>query len=245
MQEAKEPAAQPCGDRAARQTWRRSFGRRRGRKLSKRQDSLLSGKLEQLALDLRQPLDVDNVPRLFSTPVSEVWLEIGFGSGEHLIWQAEHHPGVGLIGAEPYVNGLAAALSAVVTRGLERRVRLHADDAVPLLDWLPSASLSRVFILFPDPWPKMRHRVRRLLSPAFLIQLSRALAPGGEFRFASDIADYAEDVLAEVKARPDFELIRIFTSQEREGVLDWPVTRYEAKAAKAGRGSIFLTLRRL
>ncbi len=180
----------------------------------------------------------------FSEPVSEVWLEIGFGAGEHLIWQAEHNPHVGLIGAEPYMNGVVAALSALEARKLGGRIKVHPEDAISLLNWLPQASLSRAFVLFPDPWPKKRHRERRIFSPLLLDKFSRLLRPGSELRFASDIADYAEAAIEHVTAHPDFEVAQIFTSANREAVPDWPITRYEKKASKQGRSSTFISIRR-
>ncbi len=222
----------------------RSFGRRRGRRLSPRQASLLTSGLERLRVDLSRPAGENGLAALFADPIEETWLEIGFGAGEHLIWQAEHNARAGIIGAEPYVNGVVAALSAVEARQLQGRVRFHGDDVHPLLEWLPAASLSRAFMLFPDPWPKKRHRERRLFSPAMLGKLARILRPGAEFRFASDIADYAEAAIAHANAHPDVELSLTFTSANRDAVPDWPVTRYETKAAKAGRSSTFIVLKR-
>ncbi|MGC1588060.1 MAG: tRNA (guanine(46)-N(7))-methyltransferase TrmB [Rhodomicrobium sp.] len=222
----------------------RSFGRRRGRKLSPRQSSLLTGSIERLHLDLRQPPAEGGLGSLFTAPVDEIWLEIGFGAGEHMIWQAENNVHAGLIGAEPYVNGVVAALSAIEARKFEGRIRLHADDVHPLLEWLPPRSLSRAFMLFPDPWPKKRHRERRLFSPSSLDKMARILRPAAEFRFASDIADYAEAAIEHATAHPDFDLALTFTSANRAALPDWPVTRYETKACKAGRSSTFIVLKR-
>ncbi len=236
------PAESPAA--GIQQSWLRSFGRRKGRKLSERQTNLLSSGLERLKLDLSRPFDGAPLPQIFFHPVREVWLEIGFGGGEHLVWQAENNPHAGIIGSEPYVNGVVAALSAVQQRNLEGRVRIHSDDVIPLLDWLPPATLSRAFMLFPDPWPKARHRARRLFSPFLLEKLSRVLREGAEFRFASDIADYAEAVIEHIEAHPAFDIIEMFTSANRTKLPDWPVTRYETKANKAGRSSTFLVIRR-
>jgi tRNA (guanine-N7-)-methyltransferase len=222
----------------------RSFGRRRGRKLSARQASLLSGGFDQFRADLSQPPPDAGLASMFSEPVEEIWLEIGFGAGEHLIWQAGHSCQAGIIGAEPYMNGVAAALSGLEARQLQGRVRLHAGDVHPLLEWLPPASLSRAFMLFPDPWPKKRHRARRLFAPPLLGKMARILRPGAEFRFASDIADYAEAAVEHAKTHPDFELAQTFTSADRTALPDWPVTRYETKAVKAGRSSTFIVLKR-
>ena len=164
--ESKFPPDEQSGGHVERPL--RSFGRRRGRKLSARQASLLTGGLDGLRLDLSEEAPGQDLSPLFKTQTQETWLEIGFGGGEHLNWQAEHNPLAGIIGAEPYVNGLVAAISELEARGLQDRVRLHADDVRPLLEWLPPASLSRAFILFPDPWPKKRHRARRLFAPPLL-----------------------------------------------------------------------------
>jgi tRNA (guanine-N7-)-methyltransferase len=205
---------------------------------------LLAQGLTLHTLDISRQLDIQELARVFSEPTGEVWLEIGFGAGEHLIWQAENNPGAGLIGAEPYVNGVVAALSALEKRQLGGRVKIHPDDAISLLNWLPDASLSRAFMLFPDPWPKKRHRERRLFSPLLLDKLARLLRVGAELRFASDIADYAEAAIEHAEAHPDFELAQIFTSANRTTAPDWPVTRYEQKASEQGRSSTFITLRR-
>jgi tRNA (guanine-N7-)-methyltransferase len=205
---------------------------------------LLASGLSTCTVDLSKHPEARDLPGIFSEAVGEVWLEIGFGAGEHLVWQAEHHPHAGLIGAEPYVNGVVAALSAIEARGLAGRVRLHPDDVLALLNWLPAGSLSRAFMLFPDPWPKKRHRERRLFSPQTLDKLSRLLRPGAELRFASDIADYAEAAIEHAKAHPDFEVGTIFTSANRGAIRDWPVTRYEQKACRQGRPATFIILLR-
>jgi tRNA (guanine-N7-)-methyltransferase len=222
----------------------RSFGRRRGRRLSPRQSSLLTNGLERLCLDLSQPPGERGLAWLFADPVEEIWLEIGFGAGEHLVWQARHNPHAGIIGAEPYVNGVVAALSGLELSQLQGRARLHAEDVHPLLEWLPTASLSRAFMLFPDPWPKQRHRARRLFSPSLLDKMARILRHGAEFRFASDIEDYAEAAIGYASVHPDFEIAYIFSSDNRTAVPDWPITRYETKASKAGRSSTFVILTR-
>jgi tRNA (guanine-N7-)-methyltransferase len=193
---------------------------------------------------MSRQLRAEELAGIFSEPVSEVWLEIGFGAGEHLIWQAEQNPHAGLIGAEPYVNGVVAALSVLEARGLGGRIKIHPEDAISLLNWLPEASLSRAFVLFPDPWPKKRHRERRVFSPLLLDKLGRLLRPGAELRFASDIADYAEAAMEHANAHPDFEVEQILTSANRLSAPDWPVTRYEEKASKQGRSSTFISMRR-
>ena len=162
----------------------RSYGRRRGRAPSPRQAALWQDALPRFALDLSQPLPT-RIGELFAPPVADVWLEIGFGGGEHLLWQARHNPGVGLIGCEPFQDGVIKVLSAIEQEQLAN-IRLHADDARPLLRRLPEASIGRAFILFPDPWPKARHHKRRLVSAATLAELARIMRSGAELRIATD-----------------------------------------------------------
>nr|WP_246741815.1 tRNA (guanine(46)-N(7))-methyltransferase TrmB [Rhodomicrobium udaipurense] len=182
--------------------------------------------------------------RLFPDSVQDIWLEIGFGGGEHLVWQVANNPRVGVIGAEPYLNGVVSAMDALVTRELTERVRVYADDVLALLRGLPPECLSRAFMLFPDPWPKKRHRERRLFSAHLLDKLAPLLRPGAEFRFASDIDDYAEAAIEAARSHPAFDIARVFTTDNRDTMPDWPVTRYEEKARKQGRGATFLVLHR-
>jgi tRNA (guanine-N7-)-methyltransferase len=210
----------------------RSYGRRRGRRLSPRQTVLLERGLPRLAISLLQPAQVE-LNRLFAPPVAEVWLEIGFGGAEHLIWQARANPHVGLIGCEPFADGIVKALSAIEAANLSN-VRIHADDARPLLRWLSPASIARTFILFPDPWPKKRHHKRRLVSQASLAELARVMRPGGELRIATDVADYAQAILLAVEQQQSFRPLA-GPGDWRERGSDWPPTRYEQKALLEGR----------
>ena len=220
----------------------RSFGRKRGRKLSTRQERLIAQVLPKLAVDLSKPAGA--VAEFRPQPYADVWLEIGFGGGEHLLWQATHNAAVLLIGCEPFVDGMAKALDGVETGGLGN-VRLHADDARPLLRWLPPGSLGRCFILFPDPWPKRRHVKRRLVSPSTLALVARALRPGGELRIATDIGDYARTAMLAVAATPQLRWTATRAADWRERPADWPQTRYEAKAIREGRPRYFLRFLRL
>ncbi len=231
-----EPGAELAPGTDAREL--RSFGRRRGRKPSARQRALFDEVLPRLALDLKNacPLSLSS---LFRVPTSAVWLEIGFGGAEHLVWQAGHHPQVGLIGCEVFEDGVIKAVSAVEEQSLAN-VRLSTDDARDVLRWLPEASLQRVFILFPDPWPKKRHVKRRLVSEALLGLLERVMAPGAELRIATDIGDYAGAILLATRARRTFAWQAAGPSDWRERGLDWPGTRYEAKARAEGRRCYFL-----
>lgn len=218
----------------------RSFGRRRGRKLSARQERLLREALPRVALDLAHAPAADQL----GATAADLWLEIGFGGAEHLLWQAERNPGVRLIGCEPFEEGIVKALTGLEERGLVN-VRLYADDARSLLRWLPSASLSRAFVLFPDPWPKRRHVKRRLVNRQTLGMLARVMRPGAELRIATDIGDYARTILIAVAATPELAWTAAGPADWRVRPADWPQTRYEAKARREGRRCYYLTFRRL
>lgn len=215
----------------------RSFGRRHGRKLSPRQARFLDDVLPRVAVDLASPSPLQATD-LFPE-ASDVWLEIGFGGAEHLIWQAEHNPGVGIIGCEPFEEGVVKALAAVEDKGLEN-IRIHADDARPLLRWLPAASIGRAFVLFPDPWPKKRHAKRRLVAAPLLDMLARALRPGAELRIGTDIGDYARTMLIAFAAEARFRWLADGPADWRLRPADWPETRYEAKAQREGRRRYYL-----
>ncbi|MCB1504126.1 MAG: tRNA (guanosine(46)-N7)-methyltransferase TrmB [Hyphomicrobiaceae bacterium] len=219
----------------------RSFGRRRGRKATARQRTLLDDLLPRVAIVPEQVagLTANALPAaVFGTAVAEVWLEIGFGGGEHLLWQAHEHPDVGLIGCEPFEDGVVKVLSAMDGNG-PKNIRLLADDVRPLLRALPAASLSRVFILFPDPWPKRRHAKRRLIDPAFVADLARVMRPGGQLRFATDIGDYARTALLSLNGNENFIWRAASPEDWRFRSEDWPGTRYEAKASREGRRSYY------
>lgn len=176
-------------------------------------------------------------------PVTTVRLEIGFGGGEHLLQRAASEPSTGFIGVEPFRNGLAKAVAAIAAGGL-RNVRLHDDEAGPLLDWLPPGSLAAVDLLYPDPWPKRRHRKRRFVNPANIERIARALAPGGVFRFASDIDDYVEWTLRQVAAHGVLQETATDAGERRLPPPGWPGTRYERKALAEGRRPAYLTFRK-
>ena len=220
----------------------RSFGRRRSHKLSPRQDRLLTDVLPRLRVMIDSP-PPQRLTDLFSAAVDEVWLEIGFGGAEHLVWQAEHAPRAGIIGAEPFVNGVVKLLDAVEQRRLGN-VRVWDEDVRPLLDWLPDACLDRVFVLYPDPWPKLRHRKRRLVTEALLAEIARVLKPGGELRMATDIADYAAQMLEEACHVAALVWQAESAADWRSRPDDWPQTRYEQKAVRARRQPIYLIFRR-
>jgi tRNA (guanine-N7-)-methyltransferase len=160
--------------------------------------------------------------------VKNVWLEIGFGGGEHLFWQAQQNPEVGLIGAEPYLNGVVKLLSKLEASPLPN-IRIHMGDAREIIHALPDASLGRVFVLFPDPWPKLRHHKRRFIQMEMLDRLARVMKPGAELRFASDDPGYVEWTLERLMAHPSFEWTAARAADWQTRPVDWPPTRYEAK----------------
>jgi tRNA (guanine-N7-)-methyltransferase len=167
-------------------------------------------------------------PRGLLPTAHETWLEIGFGGGEHMAAQAARHPDVLILGAEPFQNGVASALRHIDEQGLSN-VRLRAGDARRLLADLPDASVARVFILFPDPWPKARHHKRRLIQPETLADLARVIRPGGGLRFATDWADYAAWTLEKLAASPAFRWTAERADDWRAPPADHVTTRYEQK----------------
>jgi tRNA (guanine-N7-)-methyltransferase len=191
---------------------------------------------------LPQPGQLDP-RRLFDGEINDVWLEIGFGGGEHLAAQAEAHPLVGFIGAEPYINGIASLLQAIRARGL-RNTRLWPHEGEELLEALGSGSIGRVFVLFSDPWPKIRHHKRRFIGTETVMALARILRDGGELRVATDDAGYLSWILGHILAHPAFEWTARSPADWRDRPADWPATRYEAKARAAGRAAFFLRFRR-
>ncbi len=206
------------------------YGRRKGKSLRRHHLSLMEALLPRLRVGLDAPLSNLNERR---------WLEIGFGGGEHLAHQAALHPGVSFIGAEPFINGVAKALALIELKGLGN-VRIHDADARPLLEALPEASLERVYLLYPDPWPKARHNKRRFVSADTLAHIHRLLVPDGLFLFASDIDDYVGWTREHVAAHGGF-------SEEGDPSRpyeNWIETRYEAKARREGRSSSYLSFRR-
>lgn len=209
----------------------RIYGRSKGKALRRRQATLVEFLLPRLSLDLSQP----------APPFErETHLEIGFGGGEHLIAAATESPQVDFIGCEPFVNGMAKLLSRVEERGLTN-IRLHQGDAADALDWLPSGSMSRIYLFYPDPWPKRRHRKRRFVSPENLDRLARVMHAGAELRFATDIDDYAAWTLARLCPHPAF----VWRARRAEDWLEpwpgWTRTKYEAKAMAEGRNPVYLT----
>ena len=218
------------------------FGRRKGHPLRARQVELFGSLLPRLALDLTRPAPSD-VADLFSVPAENVRLEIGFGGAEHLIAEVQAQPRTGFIGCEPFVNGMAKALVAIDDLKLAN-IRLHHGDAVELLAWLPPQVLSRVDLLYPDPWPKRRHWKRRFVSDPNIAALARVLRSGGEFRFATDWANYAEWTLLRLLRSRDFTWAAERADDWRKPWPGFSGTRYEAKALREGRAPTYLIFRR-
>jgi tRNA (guanine-N7-)-methyltransferase len=218
------------------------FGRRKGHKLRSHQADLIEHLLPRLALDITAPSPSD-LADLFDPPADSVRLEIGFGGGEHLIAEALAFPNFGFIGCEPYVNGMAKILTQIEAHNIGN-VRLFAGDAAELLAWSPKHSLARIDLIHPDPWPKRRHWKRRFVSDASIGRFARILTPGGEFRFASDWANYAAWTLLRLIRSPDFNWTAERADDWRKPWADFGGTRYEAKALREGRAPCYLVFRR-
>jgi tRNA (guanine-N7-)-methyltransferase len=217
------------------------FGRRKGKTLRSHHGALLAGDLPRLRLDLSCPADI---AALTPGGSGRLVLEIGFGGGEHLARRAAESPATGFIGCEAYVNGVAKLLALIEAGGLAN-IRIFDDDASAVVDWLPPGSLDLVYVLYPDPWPKRRHRKRRLLGAGMLARLARLLKPGGELRFATDIDDYSAFVLARAARCEALSWTAERAADWREPWPGWQSTRYEAKALREGRVPSYLTFRRV
>jgi tRNA (guanine-N7-)-methyltransferase len=218
------------------------FGRRKGHKLRPRQAHLIETLLPRLAIDLSGAAPAD-LRALFPIPVTGVVLEIGFGGGESMIAQASAQPETGIIGVEPFINGMAKALAAIENDNL-RNIRLHFDDAAALIEWLPDASVTRVDLIHPDPWPKRRHWKRRFVQDDMVARLARILRPSGEFRFVTDVADYAAWALQRLLRSAEFEWTARCADDWRRAWPGFTPTRYHAKAAREDRAACFLIFRR-
>ncbi|MBI5129895.1 MAG: tRNA (guanosine(46)-N7)-methyltransferase TrmB [Rhodopseudomonas palustris] len=219
------------------------FGRRKGHKLRAHQTDLVDNLLPHLALDIGMPAPAA-LSELFDSPVEAVRLEIGFGGGEHLIAEALAHPQIGFIGAEPYVNGMAKILARIEHDNISN-IRLFAGDAAELMAWVPAGALLRIDLIHPDPWPKRRHWKRRFVQDAMVGAMARALTPGGEFRFVSDIDSYNAWTLAHLLRASDFDWSAERADDWRKPWPDYTMTRYGRKAEREGRRAAYLRFRRL
>ena len=207
------------------------YGRRKGKPLRRHHVGLMDTLLPQVAVDIAAPLKDVTERR---------WLEIGFGGGEHLAHQAALNLDVTILGAEPYLNGVAKLMAEIEERKLTN-VRVHYGDARVLLEALPDACFERVYLLYPDPWPKARQNKRRFVNPDNLVQIHRVLKPHGQFWFASDIEDYVAWTREHVTAHCGFGE----EGDPTQPFENWIQTRYEAKAVREGRGSSYLQFRKL
>ena len=233
-------APNPDAPRAA---WRNFYGRRFGHTLRRAQKGYLADDLGDL-----RPAGIsreENPERSVINPVAlfgdarPLWLEVGFGGGEHMVAMAARYPEVGIVGCEPYINGVAMLLGKIRAAGVGN-LAVYPGDARDLLDVLPAGAIAKAFLNYPDPWPKRRHHRRRFVTADHLGPLARALAPGAEFRVATDIADYMRQALEEVP-QAGFGLVSVGAAPWD----DWVRTRYEAKALREGRAPQYATFRRL
>jgi tRNA (guanine-N7-)-methyltransferase len=232
----KTPAPPPA-------RWRNFYGRRVGKTLRVAQKGYLAedlGALRPAGISPdenpgRTPID----PGTLFGDARPLWLEIGFGGGEHMVAMAARNPAVGIVGCEPYINGVAMLLGKIRLAGVHN-LAVYPGDARDLLDVLPPAALAKAFLNYPDPWPKRRHHRRRFVTQDHLQPLARAMAPGAEFRIATDIADYMRQALEEVP-RAGFALV----SCNGAAWDDWVSTRYEQKALREGRVPQYATFRRV
>jgi tRNA (guanine-N7-)-methyltransferase len=238
MTSAAETPAGPPGPRD------KLYGRKHGRRLRAGRQGTLDALLPRLEIALPEAGHGALDPAaLFGAPPRDLWIEIGFGAGEHLAWQARQHPEIGFIGGEVYINGVARLTGEIARDGLAN-IRLFTGDAGRLIQALPEASVGRAFVLFPDPWPKRRHWKRRFIGPRNLALLARILKDGAELRLATDHPDYLVWMLQHLLNQAAFEWRARRPADWRVRPDDWPETRFEAKALKDGRRCTYLTFRR-
>ncbi|WP_208353701.1 tRNA (guanine(46)-N(7))-methyltransferase TrmB [Pseudaestuariivita rosea] len=236
MTDRKHPSGAP---------WRNFYGRFKGKGLRDRQQDYLDQDLAHLSPG---PVDWGTNPDRHDLDLrslfddADIWLEIGFGGGEHLVHQASSNPDVGMIGCEPYINGVAMLLGKI--RGCAvTNLRIHAGDVRDLFDVLPVQSITKVFLLYPDPWPKARHHRRRFVTPEYLEPLARVMKAGAELRIATDIPDYVRQTLEQVP-KHGFDWCADHARDWKTPWPDWYSTRYEQKALREGRRPHYLTFQR-
>lgn len=222
---------------------RNFYGRRHGKTLRQSQKGYLAadlGALRPRGITMQENPErrIIDPSAFFQQPPDEVWLEVGFGGGEHMVAMAARYPRAGIIGCEPFINGVAMLLGKIRAAGVSN-VAVHPGDVRDLMDVLPDAGIARAFLMYPDPWPKARHHRRRFVTPEHLLPLARVTRPGAEFRVASDIPDYLRQAREEGPPA-GFDLI----ADSAEPWADWPSTRYEQKALREGRVPHYLTFRR-
>lgn len=214
------------------------WGRRQSRPLKENQRQALLDLWPEVSLGLPEQSMI-NLSDLFNPPPTDFWLEIGFGGGEHLAAQAALHPDIGFVGCEPFINGVASLVVQIQEQSL-KNIRIVKDDARLLLARIPDQSVGRIFVLFPDPWPKQRHHKRRIIQNASVTTFGRILKPDGLLLMATDDAPYAQwmqDIMAECR---EFELVLNDRESVYERPKDWPITRYEQKGINQGRAPVYL-----
>lgn len=210
------------------------FGRRAGKKLHKGQQALFETLLPSLSVDISQSVD----PRALFPDAQKLHLEIGYGGGEHLARMAQENPDDGFIGCEVFTGGIGKLLETIDIEDLGN-IRLFPDDVIKLLAVMPDASIDCLYVLYPDPWPKPRHHKRRLIQFPILSEFARVLKPGGRFRFATDIEDYADWTLAHMLKSPGFDWPVSAPGAWHIPYPGWQATRYETKARRQGRHTSF------
>ncbi|RLL62675.1 MULTISPECIES: tRNA (guanine(46)-N(7))-methyltransferase TrmB [Paenirhodobacter] len=239
--ESEHPEAAD-GD-TSRPEWRNFYGRIRGKTMRASQKTYLSEDLDSLRP--RGITRAENPAREVIDPATifgndaPIWLEVGFGGGEHLVHMAASYPQVNIIGAEPFINGVAMLLGKIRAADVTN-LAVHPGDARDLMDVLPEGCIAKAFLNYPDPWPKRRHHRRRFVTAEHLVPLARVMAPGAEFRVATDIPSYMAQALREVP-KAGFELV----AHSGTPWSDWISTRYEQKALREGRTPDYATFRRL
>ncbi|HVJ40613.1 MAG TPA: tRNA (guanine(46)-N(7))-methyltransferase TrmB [Dongiaceae bacterium] len=243
-----DDSADPAGAEAAADRRRKFYGRRKGRKLRVNQQGWMDVLLPQLAVQLPAGEALLDPASLFPGKMDDIWLEIGFGGGEHLAAQAAAHPTIGFIGCEVFVNGIASLLGHLDHQRAAGQggdnVRVYPEDARDLLARLPARSLGRLFLLFPDPWPKARHARRRFVNRENLDLLARLLKPGAELRIGSDDPTYIGWALAHASNHPAFTWLANAAADWQQRPADWPPSRYEQKAIRQGRQPAYFRFRR-
>lgn len=239
-------ADQPSDKHPSGAPWRNFYGRFKGKGLRDSQQKYLDEDLAVLspgAVTWEENPDRSELDLGEMFPGKDVWLEVGFGGGEHMVHQAASNRDVGIIGCEPYINGVAMLLGKIRDAEVDN-VKVHPGDARDMMDVLPAQSISKAFLLYPDPWPKKRHHRRRFVTQEHLQPLAEVLKPGAIFRVATDIPDYVRQTLQEVP-KAGFEWLAEGPTDWREPWEDWISTRYEQKALREGRTPHYLTFRRL
>lgn len=222
---------------------RKVHGRTFTKGMSQRQFDLLEHFLPKVALDI-DTLKTKDISSLFNDAKKQTWMEVGFGGGEHIARQARQNPDIGFIACEPFQNGVAKLLTEMDTDNI-KNIKVHNDDARTILDHLPTASIDKMFLLYPDPWHKSKHHKRRFICPENLTQIARVLKKEAIFFVASDIPDYVSWTLRHLQIDDNFEWLAKHDQDWLSPPSDWVATRYERKAKMAGRKSAYMFFRRL